>query len=92
VIPYNPTKIWDGSNYFGASLKAIEHLGRKKGYCLVGCNYTGVTAFLVRDDLVDNSFAAPFTSENHYEAPRYFVNMPNGHPPGIGKVIMIDDN
>ncbi len=42
----------------GASLKALERLGRTKGYCLVGCNYTGVTAFFVREDLAADRFAA----------------------------------
>jgi hypothetical protein len=84
VIPYQPAMIWDYSNYFGAGLKALELLGREKGYCLVGCNYTGVTAFFVRDDLAGNHFAEPFTAENHYESPRYYVRMPNGHPPGFG--------
>jgi hypothetical protein len=88
VLPYSPTRIWDHTNYFGASLKALEELGRRKGYSLVGCNYTGVTAFFVRDDLLGEHFAAPYTAENHYEPPRYFARMPNGHPPGFGPVIM----
>lgn len=87
VIPYNPTSIWDYTNYFGASLKALEELGRQKGYCLVGCNYTGVTAFFVREDLVGDHFAEPFTAENHYEPPRYYVRMPNGHPVGFGPTV-----
>lgn len=91
VVPYSPTNIWNHTNYFGASLKALEGLGRQKGYSLVGCNYTGVTAFFVRDDLVGDRFAAPFTSENHYEPPRYFVRMPNGHPPGFGPVVTPDE-
>ena len=84
MIPYQPAMIWDYSNYFGPGLKALELLGREKGYCLVGCNYTGVTAFFVRDDLAGNHFAEPFTAENHYESPRYYTRMPNGHPPGFG--------
>jgi hypothetical protein len=88
VVPYNPSAIWDGSNYSGASLKALENLGREKGYVLVGCNYTGVTAFFIREDLAVDHFARPFTSENHYEPPRYFVRMPNGHPPSFGPVVL----
>lgn len=30
VMPYNPSRMWDGSDYFGASLKAIEKLAEKK--------------------------------------------------------------
>jgi hypothetical protein len=92
VVPYGPTTIWNHTNYFGASLKALEELGRRKGYCLVGCNYTGVTAFFVREDLIGEHFAHPFTSANHYEPPRYFVRMPNGHPAGFGPVVMPGEN
>lgn len=92
VVPYSPTTIWNHTNYFGASLKALEGLGMEKGYRLVGCNYTGVTAFFVREDLVGDNFAAPFTAENHYEPPRYFVRMPNGHPPGFGPVVLTGED
>jgi hypothetical protein len=75
---------WDGTNYYGASLGALEALGREKGYCLVGCSLSGVNAFFVREDLVGDGFCPPFTAENHYEPPRYYMNSPIGHPPGIG--------
>jgi hypothetical protein len=62
----------------------------EKGYRLVGCNYTGVTAFFVREDCVGDHFAAPYTSANHYEPPRYFTRMPNGHAPAFGPVVTIE--
>jgi hypothetical protein len=37
--------------YHGASLKALEKLGKAKGYHLVGCDCSGVNAFFVRGDL-----------------------------------------
>jgi len=37
--------------YHGCSLAAIEQLGERKGYRLVGVDETGVNAFLVRSDL-----------------------------------------
>jgi hypothetical protein len=92
AVPYDGSATWNGTNYFGASLKAFEHLGRLKGYSLVGCAYTGVTAFLVRNDCLGNHFAEPFTSENHYEPPRYFVRMPNGHPSGFGPVVLLGED
>lgn len=91
VVPYDPVAIWDRTNYYGASLKALELLGYKKGYRLVGCNYTGVSAFFVREDCVGDRFAAPFTAENHYEPPRYFVRMFNGHPPGFGPILSAEE-
>lgn len=86
VQRYNPKHQWDGTNYFGASLKAIEELGREKGYVLVGCSYAGVNAFLVREDLVGDRFEAPFTAERHYRPPQYdaFVRGMGRHPRGAG--------
>jgi hypothetical protein len=77
-------RAWDGANYFGASLGALEALGREKGYCLVGCSLAGVNAFFVREDLVGDKFCTPFTAENHYEPPRYDLAGPFGHRPGMG--------
>jgi hypothetical protein len=86
VVPYDPAFRWDGSNYFGASLAALERLGERKGYKLVGCCFSGVNAFFVREDLVQDRFAAPFTAENHYEPPRYWMLRPSGHPAEVGTV------
>ena len=84
TVAYNPSRGWDGSNYFGASLGALEALGRTKGYSLVGCSPAGVNAFFVRDDLVQDRFCAPFTALNHYEPPRYGLAGPAGHRAGNG--------
>jgi hypothetical protein len=79
VVPYDPEKIWDGSRIFGASLKALELLGAKMGYSLVGCDFSGVNAFFVREDLTADRFAEPFTSENHYEPPRLIHGLYSPH-------------
>ena len=78
-VPYRADRIWDGSMNYGASLKAFELLGRECGYNLVGCNFHGINAFFVRDDLSMDQFAGPFTSENHYEPPRYRYGNWTGH-------------
>lgn len=80
IHPFERHSVWDCTQEQGASLKAYELLGRKRGYSLVGCDLTGINAFFVRDDLAGNHFAAPFTSENHYEPPRYFLTHRFGHP------------
>ena len=57
TIPYNPKFIWDHKNkrsYYGASLKALEKLGRQKKYTLVGVDGNGVNAFFIRNDLAKN--------------------------------------
>ncbi|MFO1325279.1 MAG: hypothetical protein U1F15_14635 [Burkholderiales bacterium] len=82
-VRYDPARTWDGTNNFGASLKAYEVLGRRLGYALVGCDFIGVNAFFVRDDLVADQFAAPFTAENHYEPPRYQLATRRGHARAI---------
>ena len=81
VIPYDPHAVWDGSSHTSASLKALEQLGTQKGYSLVGCSLAGVNAYFVRNDLVGDKFAAPFTAENHYEPARYFLDYEDTNHP-----------
>jgi hypothetical protein len=54
TIPYDPKFIRARAHfshlYWGCSLKALELLGRKKGYALVGSNSAGNNAFFVRRD------------------------------------------
>ena len=85
TIAHQPGRPWDGSSYWGASLGALEALGRSKGYCLVGCSLAEVNAFFVRQDLVGERFHAPFTAENHYEPPRFEVTGMAGHRRGMGR-------
>jgi len=80
VVKYNPNKMWDRTSHYGASLLALEQLGKQKGYCLVGCVFSGSNAFFVREDLVGEQFEAPFTAENHYEPNRDFLFYKSGHP------------
>jgi hypothetical protein len=71
---------WDShfTNWFGASLKALETIGHDKGMSLVGCESAGVNAFFV-DSTQADKFHGPFTAEAHYEPPRYGL-VPNwGH-------------
>jgi hypothetical protein len=87
LVPrYDPGHRWNGCDYNGSSLEAIVRVADRKGYKLVGCNIAGVNAFLVRDDLVGEHFAAPFTAENHYQPTRYFLwqTFPHGHHPDWG--------
>lgn len=76
VMAYNPAHRWDGTDYYGASLKAFEILLHERGYSLVGCSVSGVNAFFVRTDLVDEQrFCPPFVSENHYEPHRRLLRL-----------------
>lgn len=82
-VRYRSNRIWNGTQNFGASLKAFEILGRQFGYSLVGCEFVGSNAFFVRDDLLAGHFAEPFTSVNHHEPPRYWMAHRRCHPPAI---------
>ncbi len=83
-VEYAADRVWNETSYMGASLKALELLGRELGYSLVGCDLGGVNAFFVRNDLAGDKFAEPFTAENHYEPPRYFLIRREAHPAGVG--------
>jgi len=90
VVPYDPERRWDGSNYFGASLEALVRLGRSKGYRVVGCNFSGANAFFVRDDIAGNHFLDPAKAGEHYEPPRYFFPMlKGGHSPRPGPYVAV---
>jgi hypothetical protein len=75
VVPYDPKAFgwakFGNLPHNGASLKALEELGAKKGYSLVGCDLCGVNAFFVRNDLLGTHFAEPYTAENHHEPFRF---------------------
>ena len=80
-MAYNEKHTWDGSDCHGASLKALELLGRRLGYRLVGTNLNGVNAFFVRQELAGDKFIDPPTAENLYNPFRYHRQQySNGHP------------
>ncbi|MGK7896276.1 MAG: hypothetical protein AB4372_22350 [Xenococcus sp. (in: cyanobacteria)] len=80
-MDYNATHSWEKDDCFGVSLKFLEVKLEQKGYYLVGCNISGVNAFFVRKDLVSDRFLAPYTAEQHYEPPRYYLSgYFAGHP------------
>lgn len=98
VIEYNamfpPDHAWTqaygdepihGTSWFGASLKALELLGKEKGYALVGCDFSGANAFFIRQELAAGRFHEPFTAEEHYQPARYFIGRRRGHPRGWRK-------
>ena len=92
VQEYQPARGWASDNYFGASLQALEALGIRKGYALVGCNFAGSNAFFVRQDLSGEHFSAPFTAEHHYREAMYdaFVRGYSRHSKAVGKYVLFE--
>mmetsp|Transcript_3476 Transcript_3476/g.5025 ORF Transcript_3476/g.5025 Transcript_3476/m.5025 type:complete len:831 (+) Transcript_3476:383-2875(+) len=81
VVPYDPARLWDGTSFHGASIKAFNDLARRAGYTLFYCERNGVNCFLVRDDLISRDVLAPsqrqelealLSVEQVYKPPRYF--------------------
>ncbi len=73
TVVYNKDAEWDNSDYFGASLHSFEKMLKKKDYYLVGCNITGVNAFFVRKDLLNEKFEEDTTSKYHFIEGRYWL-------------------
>lgn len=71
IMKYDKNYLWNGSCCYGASLKALEELGEKKGYKLVGCNLYGINAFFIKEELLNGNFREVYRSEDHYESPKY---------------------
>lgn len=89
TIKYDPKAIWDGTNYFGASLLALVKLGNAKGYTLVGCDNRGVNAFFLRNDLIKDNFEIK-DIKRLFKPPRYGKKIKNkyvGHPPSNKSMI-----
>lgn len=70
---YNPKHIWNKTDYFGASLKALTEVAEKKGYDLVSTNITGTNAFFVRKDLTNGLFTHIGDISRLYNPPRYWL-------------------
>jgi hypothetical protein len=73
TIPYSPTfrraQAHYSHLYWGCSLRALELLGRRKGYGLVGCNSAGNNAFFVRLDCLNGQPA--LTARQAYVESRF---------------------
>lgn len=54
TIPYSPdfyrTSADPSNLYYGASIRALEHLANTRGYTMIGCNGAGTNVFFVRND------------------------------------------
>jgi hypothetical protein len=87
--PGGPKKV--RTDAWGASLSALDTLGRRKGYRLVGCSITGINAFFVRNDLAtDDRFPYPCTPESLYHPLRRNLIVDAfapAFPPAVGRFV-----
>ena len=82
VVKYHPLSIGGGSNYFGASIRALYNLGRSKGYSLVYAESTGLNLFFIRDDILKENrlvFKDMNDVEKLYRKPTYGKGPNGGH-------------
>lgn len=78
VIPYENSLEWDGTDYFGASIKAFETLGKEKGYMLIYADITGTNLYFLYNKhrkFIDREM----TIKNFYKPPCYGITH-TGHP------------
>lgn len=90
VVPYDPDSIWDGTNYFGASLLALNNLAIQKGYTLVGCDSNGINAFFCKTELLSDYSLNSI--DELYRSPKYGEIIDGkhiGHPASDKKMINI---
>ena len=78
IVYYNPTKMWDGTNYFGASLLSFNKLLNKYNYTLVCCDNKGVNAFFVNNKFIDKIKTINIGNVNKLYKPPKYGNGPNG--------------
>jgi hypothetical protein len=68
TIPYDPEFVRGAAHYshlyWGCSLRALELLGKRKGYALVGSNSAGNNAFFLRRDCLNGQ--AELTAKQAY--------------------------
>ncbi len=82
IIIYDKNYRWDGSDYFGASLLALNKLANKYGYSLVYCNNNGVNCFFVCNDIIqqENLLIKNVRDIAKIYRPATYGRNSNGHP------------
>jgi hypothetical protein len=86
VQPYDPDRVWQGTDNYGASLGALRSLGEEKGYRFVHTELTGNNAFFVRADLqavLPMPEVVPLRAANHFLGGSSHPAHPDPAPPVI---------
>ncbi len=82
VVIYNPTTMWDYSNYFNASLLSQNKLLTKHNYTLVYCDNKGVNAFYINNKFMDKikTIKNAGDVDKIYKPAKYGSGPNGGHP------------
>jgi hypothetical protein len=82
IVIYDTNFIWDGSNYFGASLLSLTKLCNMYGYTLIYCNKIGVNCFFINNKILETkNLKFPYQNDvAKLYIPPIFGNNNNGHP------------
>ena len=82
TVRYDPTHVWDATDYMGSSLQSLVDLLSPLGYRLLTCNIPGINAFFVRDDLGHHFPELPI--EKLYQPFRYYLSpIQPAQPPSL---------
>ena len=85
TVVYDPSYMWDRTNYMGASLLSFFKLLQNYGYSVVYCNKNGVNLFAIKNNVLNliesNTFIDTNNLEKIYRKVRYSVGTSNklGH-------------
>tara|TARA_Y100000389_G_C17450632_1_gene514542 strand:- start:24 stop:956 length:933 start_codon:yes stop_codon:yes gene_type:complete len=73
-IPYDENFIRSKTHYsnlyWGCSLRALDHIAKKKGYSFFGCNSSGNNAYFIRDDYLSGNISK-ISIDAGYVAPKF---------------------
>ena len=86
AVVYDPKFIWDNSDYFGASLRALAEWGIRMGYELVYCERAGGNTFFIARSELPSGFVAKPLAEI-YRPPNYFYRGLR-HRPELSRVMV----
>jgi hypothetical protein len=81
-VKYDPTLVWDGTDYLGCSLQEYAALFSRFNYTLVSCNIPGINAFFVRNEFAPNF--PKYSIEEIYQPYRFYLSpITPAHIPSI---------
>ena len=83
-MPYKIGHVWDGTDWFGASLSSLIQLGADNDYHCFGCDQEGANAFFLRADVAAKLFWRPLRVP-HPHSPRWGAQIAPCGPAGASE-------